>query len=254
MAASRLQAEPASRARLEDELSKLSAQQIAAGRMLRDSQSAAPHGGAEPLDQPRLADDQAVSLRRAGERAIAADQADADVRRCLRQQFGSGVAEAALIEDEEVEPGEVRCDQGELLAQRSLRQAQRRADGEPVGLDVEEHEGAVVATAGEIEAGNELQMRQAHKTSTAHDRIAGANTSSAPTEITTTPSVRARPRLLRPIIVDEPKVRVLLRGSWQHPELAQGIQDREPVGLDVEEHERAVVAPAGEIEAGDDQG
>ncbi len=155
MAASRLQAEPASRARLEDELSKLFAQELAAGRMLRDSQGAAPHGGAEPLDQPRLADDQAVSLRRAGERAIAADQADADVRRCFRQQFRSGVAEAALIEDEEVEAGEVRCDQGELLAQRSLRQAQRGADGEPVGLDVEEHERAVVAPAGEIEAGDD---------------------------------------------------------------------------------------------------
>ena len=162
MAASRLQSEPASRARLEDELSKLLAQKIAAGRMLGDSQLAAPHGGAEPLDQPRLADDQAVSLRRAGERAIAADQADADVRRCFRQQFRSGVAEAALIEDEEVEAGEVRCDQGELLAQRSLRQAQRGADGEPVGLDVEEHERAVVAPAGEIEAGDKLQiLRQA---------------------------------------------------------------------------------------------
>ena len=82
------------------------------GALLGDSRGAAPHGGAEPLDQPRLANDQPVSLRRAGERAIAADQADADVRRCLRQQFRSGVAEAALIEDEEVEPGEVRCDQG----------------------------------------------------------------------------------------------------------------------------------------------
>ena len=154
MAASRLQSELASRARLEDELSKLPAQKLAAGRMLRDSQVAAPHGGAEPLDQPRLADDQAVSLRRAGEWAIAADQADADVRRCLRQQLCSGVAEAALIEDQEVEPGEVRCDQGELLAQRRLRQAQRSRDGEPAGLDVEEHEGAVVAPAGEIETGD----------------------------------------------------------------------------------------------------
>ena len=62
MAASRLQPEPASLARLEDELRKLPAQKIAAGRMLGDSQGAAPHGGAEPLDQPRLADDQAVSL------------------------------------------------------------------------------------------------------------------------------------------------------------------------------------------------
>ncbi len=123
MAASRLQTEVASRARLEDELGKLPAQQIAAGRILGDSQGAAPHGGAEPLDQPRLADDQAVSLRRAGERAIAADEADADVRRCFRQQLRGGVAKAALIEDEEVEPGEVWCDQGELLAQRSLRQA-----------------------------------------------------------------------------------------------------------------------------------
>ena len=46
-------------------------------------------------------------------------------------------------------------DQAELLAQRSLRQAQRRADGEPVGLDVEEHEGAVVASTGKIEAGDD---------------------------------------------------------------------------------------------------
>ena len=37
MAASRLQSEPASRARLEDELSKLFAQEIAARRMLGDS-------------------------------------------------------------------------------------------------------------------------------------------------------------------------------------------------------------------------
>ena len=37
VAASRLQAEPASLARLEDELSKLPAQKLAAGRMLRDS-------------------------------------------------------------------------------------------------------------------------------------------------------------------------------------------------------------------------
>ena len=63
MAASRLQTEPASRARLEDELSKLLTQKLAAGRMLRDSQGAAPHGHAEPLDQPRLANDQPVSLR-----------------------------------------------------------------------------------------------------------------------------------------------------------------------------------------------
>ena len=61
MAASRLQSEPASRARLEDELSKLLAQKIAAGRVLSDSQCSAPHSGAEPLDQPRLADDQAVA-------------------------------------------------------------------------------------------------------------------------------------------------------------------------------------------------
>ena len=76
------------------------------------------------------------------------------MRRCLWQQFRSGVAEAALIEDEEVEAGEVRCDQGELLAQRRLRQAQRSADGEPVGLDVEEHERAVVGPTGKIEAGD----------------------------------------------------------------------------------------------------
>ena len=49
MAASRLQTELASRARLKDELSKLPAQKPA-GRLLGDSQGAAPHGGAEPLD------------------------------------------------------------------------------------------------------------------------------------------------------------------------------------------------------------
>ena len=76
------------------------------------------------------------------------------MRRCLRQQLRSDVAEAALIKDQEVEPGEVRFDQGELLAQRPLRQAQRSRDGEPVGLHVEEHEGAVVTPEGKIEAGN----------------------------------------------------------------------------------------------------
>ena len=152
MAATCLHSELASRARLEDELSKLPAQKLAAGRMLRDSQGAAPHGGAEPLDQPRLANDQAVSLRRAGERAIAADEADAYVRRCLWQQLCSGVAEATLIEDEEVEPGEVRCDQGELLPQRRLRQAQHSADGEPARRDVKEQERAMIASTGEIEA------------------------------------------------------------------------------------------------------
>ena len=32
------------------------------------------------------------------------------MRRCFCQQFRGGVAEAALIEDEEIEPGEARCD------------------------------------------------------------------------------------------------------------------------------------------------
>ena len=52
---------------------------------------------------------------RPSKRAIAANQADTDVRRCLWQQFCGSIAEAALIEDEEVEPREVWCDQGELL-------------------------------------------------------------------------------------------------------------------------------------------
>ena len=52
MAASRLQTEPASRARLENEALKLPAQKLAAGCAFGDSQSAAPHDGAEPLDQP----------------------------------------------------------------------------------------------------------------------------------------------------------------------------------------------------------
>ena len=75
------------------------------------------------------------------------------MRRGGRQQFRRSVAEAALIEDEEVEAGDARCDQGELLAQRCLRQAQCSRDGEPIGCDVEKHKGAVVASAGEIEAG-----------------------------------------------------------------------------------------------------
>ena len=50
MAASGLQPKLALRARLECELRKLFAQQIAARRMLRDSQGAAPHRHAEPLD------------------------------------------------------------------------------------------------------------------------------------------------------------------------------------------------------------
>ena len=124
MAASRLQTELACRARLEHELRKLLAQEIAPGCALGDRQLSVPHKGAEPLHQPRLADDQAVSLSRTGERAIAADKANADVRRCLGQQFRRGVTEAALIEEEEVEAGEVRRDKGKLLAQRALRQAQ----------------------------------------------------------------------------------------------------------------------------------
>ncbi|MFL5233384.1 MAG: hypothetical protein ACJ8DM_10750, partial [Microvirga sp.] len=43
-------------------------QQLAARCALGDCQFTAPHGFAEPLDQPRLANDQPVSLRRAGER------------------------------------------------------------------------------------------------------------------------------------------------------------------------------------------
>ena len=95
---------------LQDELTQLPAQQIAPGCAFGVRQLSAPHNSAEPLDQPRLANDQPVSLRRADERAIAADETNADVRRCFRQQFRGGIAEAALIENEEVEAGEVRCD------------------------------------------------------------------------------------------------------------------------------------------------
>ena len=102
MAASRLQSEAASRARLEDELTQLPAQKLAAGRMLVDSQGAAAHGHAEPLNQPRLANNQAVAASRVGERSIATDQANADMRWCLREKLCSRVAKAALIEDEEV--------------------------------------------------------------------------------------------------------------------------------------------------------
>ena len=105
MAASRLHPEPASCAGLEDELSKLFAQEIAAGCALGDCHLSAPHGGAEPLDQPGLTDDQTVAMGRLRKRTIAANQADANVRRFARQQFRGGVAEAALIEDEEAPGG-----------------------------------------------------------------------------------------------------------------------------------------------------
>src|SRR5215207_1526336 len=162
MAATCLHSKLASRAGLENKLTQLPAQKLAAGRMLRDRQLSAPHDGAEPLDQPRFPDDQAIALRRAGERAIAADEADAHVRRCLRQQLGSGVAKATLIKDQDVEACEVRCDERELLAQRRLRQAYCSRDGESVRCDVEEHERAVVAPAGKLETGDELQIGGRH--------------------------------------------------------------------------------------------
>src|SRR5215207_10932975 len=58
--------------------------------MLRDRQLSAPHDGAEPLDQPRFPDDQAVSLRRAGKRAIAADEADS-LRQAQRRTYDEPV-------------------------------------------------------------------------------------------------------------------------------------------------------------------
>ena len=64
----------------------------------------------------------------------------------------------------------MRRDQAELLAQRRLRQAQRRADGEPVGLDVEEHKRAVVTSAGEIETSDENAIMRAHTLSGASGR------------------------------------------------------------------------------------
>ena len=89
-----------------------------------------------------------------------------------------------MIKDEEVEPGEVWCEQGELLTQRRLRQAQRRAEAEPVGLSVEEHEGAVITSAGEIETSDENAIKRAHTLSGASGRrgekTAGANPEANP--------------------------------------------------------------------------
>ena len=56
----------------------------------------------------------------------------------------------------------MRCDQGELLPKRRLRQAQCSRDSEPVGFDVEEHEGAVVALTGQIQVAYELQIGGRH--------------------------------------------------------------------------------------------
>ena len=55
------------------ERADLPAQKIAAGRFSGDIQGTAPHGGAEPLDQPRFPNDQPVAVRRPSRRAIAAD-------------------------------------------------------------------------------------------------------------------------------------------------------------------------------------
>jgi hypothetical protein len=81
------------------------------------------------------------------------------VRRRFRQQLDGGVAEAALIKDEEVEPGEVWSHQSELLAQRRLRQSQRGSDAQAVWLDIKEHKRAEVAAAGEIETGDANMLR-----------------------------------------------------------------------------------------------
>src|SRR4051794_23007190 len=61
--AGRLQPDPAARARLENELTQLSAQKLAPGRLRGDGQVSNAHGGAEPLDQPGLADDKPVAGR-----------------------------------------------------------------------------------------------------------------------------------------------------------------------------------------------
>ena len=53
---------------------------------------------------------------------IAGEEADADMRRCFRHQFRGDIAEAALIEDEEVEPTEVRCDSATVLAAGAAQQ------------------------------------------------------------------------------------------------------------------------------------
>jgi hypothetical protein len=63
MTTSRLQAEPPACARFEHEAFKLAPQQLAARRALTNGENSTPHGGAEPLDKARLADDQAISLR-----------------------------------------------------------------------------------------------------------------------------------------------------------------------------------------------
>ena len=109
MAVSRLQLHLALCARLEDELSKLwrkSSRPGACSTTVRAPLRMTVPSRWISHDLPN----QASPSSRTGERAIAADEADADVRRCLWQQLCSGVAEAALIEDQEVEPGEVRCD------------------------------------------------------------------------------------------------------------------------------------------------
>ena len=119
------------------------------GAAMREWSSTPRHGGAEPLDQPRLANDQAVLFTprgRFGQRSRCRATPTCGVVSAAIS--AAGIAEAALIENEEVEAGEVRCDEGELLAQRNLRQAQRSRDGEPVSLDVEEHEGAVGDSGG----------------------------------------------------------------------------------------------------------
>jgi hypothetical protein len=63
--------------------------------------------GCEERNRSRPGACSTTAESRAGKRSIAADEAETDMRRYLGQQFRGGIAEAALIKDQEVEPAEV---------------------------------------------------------------------------------------------------------------------------------------------------
>ena len=153
MAANRLQPEPALASWLDDELrsprrssSRPGARSATSGAAPHDSRAAGSATTCETTRRSPCAERASGRSPPRGRRRRAAVFSAAARR---------DVAEAALIQEEEVEAGKVRCDQGELLAQRNLRQTQRGADGEPDRRDVEQHERAVVASAGEIKTGDE---------------------------------------------------------------------------------------------------
>jgi hypothetical protein len=102
MAASGLETEPASRARFEDELSKLFAQEIAAGGVHGDDEISAPHGGAEPLNQPERVQITADQCPRISAEHLAAERIRLGDALFRQEYFGAFVSAPGSVFDAEV--------------------------------------------------------------------------------------------------------------------------------------------------------